>query len=327
MMKWRGSSQGVTPCFKLNDWVQKRTVMKTTKLLASCMSDGDTVISEEDDENSALEHVVAPLRRDELQLGEMLGQGSFARVYEVTALDIKDFLCLNCSSRESDARQRLKSATEESRHMGLEDRMYAVKHLKKELLRRPKLFYEAACALNNEAHLMARLDHPNILKLRGVPLGGVSAFAQTGTFDSFFIMTDRLSETLEERIQGWKGSTTHRNMPSATKIITKSRYALALASALDYLHDRRFIYRDLKPQNVGFARDDTPMLFDFGLCRSLPPSIEHVSTEDLDLQDDMVYRMSLAGTTRYMVSTRSLDSGNEPTTRSVVKANHKRFLS
>lgn len=53
-------------------------------------------------------------------------------------------------------------------------------------------------------------------------------------------------------------------------------------------------YRDLKPSNVGFKVDDTVQLYDFGLCRELPPSSARSGPKD------ETFLMSGVGTRRYM---------------------------
>ena len=44
--------------------------------------------------------------------------------------------------------------------------------------------------------------------------------------------------------------------------------AFDIASAIEYLHDRNVMYRDLKPDNVGFDVRGDAKLFDFGLGMS-----------------------------------------------------------
>ena len=46
--------------------------------------------------------------------------------------------------------------------------------------------------------------------------------------------------------------------------------AVGLAHALKYLHEKNIVYRDLKPDNVGFDGDGVVKLFDFGLACKLP---------------------------------------------------------
>merc|ERR1712048_202597 len=80
--------------------------------------------------------------------------------------------------------------------------------------------------------------------------------------------------------------------------------ALQIAEALRYLHDCRFVYRDLKPSNTGLINHndaDAPTivkLFDFGTCRRLPS--EDSATESSKTSKDKNYRMSFVGSPRYM---------------------------
>jgi len=67
--------------------------------------------------------------------------------------------------------------------------------------------------------------------------------------------------------------------------------ALHIASALCFLHQKHVIFRDLKPDNVGFDVRGDVKLFDFGLATFMPP--------EGDPYEDR-YEMSGAGSPRYM---------------------------
>jgi len=79
---------------------------------------------------------------------------------------------------------------------------------------------------------------------------------------------------------------------------------LGIAKALAYLHHRRMIHRDLKPANIGFALDGhTPILFDMGLCRTMPSSNSTYCTNTNNSSDstEQYFEMSgKTGTVRYM---------------------------
>ncbi|CAB9522326.1 Probable LIM domain-containing serine/threonine-protein kinase DDB [Seminavis robusta] len=258
------------------------------------------------------------LDRKEVIVGELLGQGQFAQVYEVKDLKLRDAATQELSPSQAAKRHSFVSnfrtcpTTHPHRCCS-----YAMKHLKKDLLisstakkhRRAasnseaeiaagdaelpmdQQFQLAAADLVVEALYMSRLAHPHILRVRGLAREGTAAFAN-GRYDSYFLILDKLSQTLDQRIRHWRHTL---GQPQETQLCVKTEYAHQMAQALAHLHQRRIIYRDLKPANCGFKEEDGSLqIFDFGLCRELPKS----KTNDTDPNE--VYFMTAAGTHRYM---------------------------
>jgi serine/threonine protein kinase len=239
----------------------------------------DYLMGENNEENT---RPVAILTRNEILLGDVLGEGSFAQVFEVAEISLDPETSVEMSDNQQEIREEIAGNTSR--------KSYALKHLSKRLLRKPKLFNSAAADAIVEGMYLAKLNHPNILKLRGVAKDGAGAFAD-GQYDSFFFLTDRLTDVLDSRIGKWR--TQYGKVPPEKLLPRKVSYGLQITNALLYLHERRIIFRDLKPQNIGFKGEHTIQLFDFGLCRELPP-------EEDARGSDKVYMMSGAGTRRYM---------------------------
>ena len=247
---------------------------------APLSSDDASVLTCGDTEYDA-EESIPQVHRADLRVGRVLGEGGFARVFNV----------------------------EMKKHNGLmrnQKNKLALKQLRYELLKDKVLFGRAAQSLVQEASIMRQLrGHQNILQLRGISGDADSPMPTKCGLDAFFLVTDALKETMADRIAKWsanKGSPAQQQ----ERWMYSLNYSLQIAQALAFCHEQRIIYRDCKCDNVGFIDEHTIQLFDFGLARVLPQ--ENVSGDDetvtssLDsrYEDDEVCRLTICGTQRWM---------------------------
>jgi len=109
-----------------------------------------------------------------------------------------------------------------------------------------------------EAALVARLRHPNIVQVFDFDV-------EDGRYYMVMELIEgpTLSSEVYERI---------RNNPTIhaafSPIETVSLFS-ALASAVDYAHQRNMVHRDLKPSNIMFTADGQVVLTDFGIARMM----------------------------------------------------------
>jgi serine/threonine protein kinase len=138
---------------------------------------------------------------------------------------------------------------------------------------------------------LQHLNHKHIVKLHGVTAGSVETNVASGKECGFFIVVDRLVDTLEERLEMWRDENEAqrenavglRLLRSSDKqrkraeLLERIQIAYAIADAMEYLHDTvGIVFRDLKPDNIGFDKTGTLKLFDFGLAKELKPGLEKV---------------------------------------------------
>ena len=113
-------------------------------------------------------------------------------------------------------------------------REVAIKVLESSLFRDEK-FSER---FKNEALTAAKLSHPNIITIHDI--GQIE--------NTYYIVMEYLPESLKDRIQKI-GIMPPREALDIIKMI---------ASALDYAHNKGFIHRDIKPDNIMFRPDAPP---------------------------------------------------------------------
>jgi len=173
---------------------------------------------------------------------------------------------------------------------------YVVKQLSPELKNLDKInFLKGTVDLAMETRFLALLDHENIVCLIGAASNG--AFS-----DGYFIVLEKLNETLGRRVKVWMDM--DRQCKGITGVFTGSKKkaqrlqserilaARSLVAGMDFLHQRNIVFRDLKPDNIGFTNDGILKIFDFGLAKEL---------KDDERVNDGLYNMTgCTGSIRYM---------------------------
>ena len=108
----------------------------------------------------------------------------------------------------------------------------------------------------NEAKILSRLSHPNI-----VPI--LAAFKALGT--AYYVMPHVEGTELQKAAPAPDDITAEWLLPVLEKIL----------SALGYLHAQRIIHRDIKPNNILMNATGEPILIDFGTARTLENTLSH----------------------------------------------------
>jgi serine/threonine protein kinase len=126
------------------------------------------------------------------------------------------------------------------------DRVVAIKVLPKKYMSDPQ-FIQRFYA---EGRAAAKLNHPNIVQAIDV--------GQAGDYH-YFVMEYVEGESVYEQLQA-RGRYTEADALETV---------IAIAEALDHVHSKGMMHRDVKPKNIMITRSGVPKLADMGLARQV----------------------------------------------------------
>lgn len=235
--------------------------------------------------NAGLESKIPKYNLNELVLGRVLGRGGFCTVNEVSKISLVS------SHEEGNNEEARGHMSREYRRDG--DARYAIKKLHTDLDKDGTI--KGIMDLALEAKFLSALDHPHIIKIRGVAV--VEPLSK-----GYFVILDRLYNTLEAQCLKWgmKKRTTSgvgkvfdmKGKKKQDLLIERIGVAYDIASAVNHLHKLGIVYRDLCPDNVGFDVRGSVKIFDFGLAKELSLSTK--------LPDGNYKLTGYTGSIRYM---------------------------
>jgi formylglycine-generating enzyme required for sulfatase activity/serine/threonine protein kinase len=164
---------------------------------------------------------------DNLRVDRVLGQGAFGITYLVTDLvldksfALKEFLPLDLVSRAEDGGLRPKDEAS------------------------GKPFATGLAHFLTEGRIVARFDHPNIVKV-------YRCFEANGT--AYLLMP------------WYRGEALHKLLKRSGTFSPEEALALAtpLLGALEYIHRNDLVHQDIKPANIYITENGQPILLDFG---------------------------------------------------------------
>lgn len=219
---------------------------------------------------------------EDIEFGGALGTGGFCTVYTLKRVKYNPEDSEQKPAANEDAYSQFVTVQDKDfiakNYIRDGQARYAIKKMTKNLHEKGdhQHFMRGVIDLSTEVMYLAVLRHPHIIKMRAI--SSVNYCSK-----DFFIIMDKLYGTLDVRIEVWKKESAKFFIKKEDKeemFADRIMVAHDLASAMCFLHENNIIYRDLKPDNIGFDIRDDVKIFDFGLAAEMPPSRNPTDTFD-----------------------------------------------
>jgi len=166
-----------------------------------------------------------------------------------------------------------------------------------------------------EVSVLSKCSHPNIITLYAVGCDedrerrnedGDGDGSISSSLSISFAVIDQLRSTLKNKLYKWKedrGVGIIQSKKAVHRLWLERMVDIKkVADAIQYLHSKGFVHRDINPANIGYTDDDVVKLFDFGLAKFVSGD-EHINraTSSKDDDDNAIFDLTgCTGTLRYM---------------------------
>ena len=188
-------------------------------------------------------HIGATLCGGTYKIDKVLGQGGFGITYLATDLSLDRHVAIK-EFFPKDYCDR--NSTTSHVTLGTSSTAEFVEKLKKKFLK--------------EAKNIAKFDHPNIIKIH-------AAFEENNT--AYYVMDFIKGESLSDRVK----------RAGVLSLAEALKYVGQVGAALEYVHSSKMNHLDVKPANIMVrAKDDSPILIDFGLSKQYDRTGQQTST-------------------------------------------------
>ena len=152
----------------------------------------------------------------------------------------------------------------------IDDRYVVVKRPRPELIIENRIFL---ARFHEELTALTKLRHPAIVSI--IDIGAEPSDSDRTASMPYAVMPYMAGGSLKQRLP-------QRGGKAAPDTAINLRHWLpAIASALDYVHSKHFVHRDIKPDNIVFDGHNAAFLGDFGIVKTVLSASDKATQEEL----------------------------------------------